>query len=210
MSERALGGFKCFNSESCDGVSVPSSQAEDARVVCSRCGFVSNKKHSELQATASTILTIAAEAQKASTSEDTNEALRKSKLKLERAHELQKDILHELNYDRVSLTNNLQNLCISLSEFDQAKLYAKIVLQAYEKVYNPIWPSLGLQYYTYGKLLRYFDEIESARVALNKASDILKITHGAEHPLVRDLELLRQQNEMEIAFSGGSIRAIAQ
>ena len=65
------------------------------------------------------------------------------------------------------------------------------------------------QYYTLGKLLRYFDEIHSARIILSKADNILRVTHG-EHPLVRDLESLMRQNEMEIAYSSGSIRSIAQ
>jgi len=57
--------------------------------------------------------------------------------------------------------------------------------------------------------LRYFDDVESAQEVLTKAAKILKVTHG-EHPLVRDLELLLRQNEMEIAYSSGSIRRLAQ
>ena len=37
-----------------------------------------------------------------------------------------KGILHELNYDRVSVANSLQNVSISMSDFEQAKFYAQM------------------------------------------------------------------------------------
>ena len=52
---------------------------------------------------------------------------------------------------------------------------------------------VGLQYFTHGKLAWYLQHTEIAYKSLNKASEILMVTHGQSHSLVQQLmELLSQ------------------
>ncbi|KAL4196392.1 hypothetical protein AMTRI_Chr04g245940 [Amborella trichopoda] len=82
--------------------------------------------------------------------------------------------------------------------------YCQLTIPVYQRAYPEFHPLLGLQYYTCGKLEWFLGKTLNAVKSLTKAADILKVTHGATTPLVRDLMCLLEEARAETDGEGAN------
>ncbi|OAE21597.1 hypothetical protein AXG93_939s1030 [Marchantia polymorpha subsp. ruderalis] len=94
-------------------------------------------------------------------------------------------------------------VCMSLKDWNAALKYCHLTLPAYERSYSMKSPLVGLQYYTLGKLQWFLgdslEEISGVEV-LNRAKEILSITHGSSSKLVQELSSMLLEVNMEAAY----------
>ncbi|OMO98251.1 hypothetical protein CCACVL1_04275 [Corchorus capsularis] len=76
---------------------------------------------------------------------------------------------------------------INLGDMQKALEYCRLTMPTYQRVYAGFHPLLGLRYYTSAKLEWVNGNKVIAVDHLDKAVDILKVTHGTETPFMKDL-----------------------
>ncbi|XP_043093237.1 histone-lysine N-methyltransferase SMYD1a [Puntigrus tetrazona] len=85
-----------------------------------------------------------------------------------------------------------------MHQFSEASGYTQRVLDGYTKLYHPNNAQLGMAMMRAGVTHWHAGQIESAHSLVCRAYAILIITHGAHHPITKDLEAMRTQTEMEL------------
>ncbi|XP_050365624.1 histone-lysine N-methyltransferase ASHR1-like [Argentina anserina] len=127
----------------------------------------------------------------------------------------------ELPMTRDSYVNNVDvlrakkrllrwNHLMKVEDWSEALAYCRLTIPVYQKtslpfpvgVYPGFHPSLGLQYYTCGKLEWLLGETDDAVKSLTKAVDILRITHGTSTPFMKDLFRRLEEARAEAFISG--------
>jgi hypothetical protein len=79
----------------------------------------------------------------------------------------------------------------------EAMFYCSASLAAFERMYPPRWPLVGLQYLVHGKLSFYLKYTEAALESMRRALPILSVTHGPSHPLVGTLHTMLAEASAE-------------
>ncbi|KAK7174060.1 hypothetical protein R3I93_003784 [Phoxinus phoxinus] len=85
-----------------------------------------------------------------------------------------------------------------LQQFPEAAGHAKRAVEGYAKLYHPNNAQLGMAIMRAGVMHWHAGLIEAAHGLICRAYAILLITHGAHHPITKDLEAMRAQTEMEL------------
>uniref|UniRef100_A0A8C1KYU5 [histone H3]-lysine(4) N-trimethyltransferase n=1 Tax=Cyprinus carpio TaxID=7962 RepID=A0A8C1KYU5_CYPCA len=87
-----------------------------------------------------------------------------------------------------------------LQQFTEAAGYAQRMVDGYTKLYHPNNAQLGMAIMRAGVTHWHAGLIEAAHGLICSAYAILIITHGAHHPITKDLEVIRTQTEMELCL----------
>uniref|UniRef100_A0A8C2CQK3 [histone H3]-lysine(4) N-trimethyltransferase n=1 Tax=Cyprinus carpio TaxID=7962 RepID=A0A8C2CQK3_CYPCA len=87
-----------------------------------------------------------------------------------------------------------------LQQFTEAAGYAQRMVDGYTKLYHPNNAQLGMAIMKAGVTHWHAGLIEAAHGLICSAYAILIITHGAHHPITKDLEVIRTQTEMELCL----------
>eukprot|EP00742_Colponemidia_sp_Colp-10_P012963 GILJ01014607.1.p1 GENE.GILJ01014607.1~~GILJ01014607.1.p1 ORF type:complete len:436 (+),score=24.62 GILJ01014607.1:125-1309(+) len=118
---------------------------------------------------------------------------------LQRCVTLQGKVLHRLHTDLLRTTQTLLDLCLEIQDWTQASLYCASIIDTYQAVYSSRHPLIGIYYFTLAKCQwngnRSNDALETLRMSL----EILRLTHGADEPLVLEVVSLMKQAESECA-----------
>jgi len=108
--------------------------------------------------------------------------------------------LHPFNLHLLEVLNLTISTSIDLQDFKMANYYCAISIPAYEHIYPPTWPLVGLQYYMKGKLDWFLENTDGAYKWLRKSLPILEITHGTDHSLVKQLVSLLSEVQAEYQY----------
>ncbi|XP_025986254.2 histone-lysine N-methyltransferase ASHR1 isoform X2 [Solenopsis invicta] len=105
--------------------------------------------------------------------------------------EKQKGVMHRFNIQHINTLNLARAIAINLECWDYAEIYNKELLPGYSLYHGEIYLETGLLYLETGNIQLKLKKPKEALETLNKAKMVLTITHGDEHPLVREeLKLL--------------------
>lgn len=118
----------------------------------------------------------------------------------------QKNVLHKFNTQHIRTLETAHIAAINLEYWEDAELYGKELIPGYLLYYGEIHPLTGLLYLTTGKIQLHLEKPQEALKVLEKANNVLMITHGEKHSLMREeLKPLLYQAVME---SNGNINGI--
>lgn len=95
----------------------------------------------------------------------------------------QHNVLHPLNVWHVKTLDHAFDSAINVGKWEDAIDYGNDLLPGFTKYCGKLNPLLGLIYMKLGKILLHRNQQKEALHNLNKACDIIKITHGTEHSL---------------------------
>ncbi|KAG4070194.1 hypothetical protein HA402_003884 [Bradysia odoriphaga] len=95
----------------------------------------------------------------------------------------QHNVLHPLNVWHLKTLESAFESAINVGKWDEAIEYGNELLPGFTKYSGKLNPLVGLIHMKLGKILLHRDQRKEALHNLNKASDIIKISHGQEHPL---------------------------
>lgn len=119
------------------------------------------------------------------------------------------DPCHETVND---LAQKLLKMSIERQSFDEAVAYARLVIQPFETLFQiykhqhrraaayKYDPSLGLNWFSLGKLLWFLERSEEALHAFENALSVLRVTHGSIHRLVADVSRHVGEASAEVVF----------
>ncbi|XP_025270921.1 histone-lysine N-methyltransferase SMYD3 isoform X1 [Camponotus floridanus] len=110
----------------------------------------------------------------------------------------QKNILHRFNIQHIRTLEAAHIAAMNLKYWEDAELYGKELIPGYLLYYGEIHPLIGLLYLMTGKIQLHLNKPKEALKVLEKASEVLMITHGDKHSLMREeLKPLLYQAIME-------------
>lgn len=98
------------------------------------------------------------------------------------------------------LSNELQQRFIDSQHWADASSASVAVLRFLEKVCQPLWPILGLQYFMVGKLYWFREQTDLAISSLDLAFHIMSLTHHGD-PLLQELAQLRAEAMLELEMN---------
>ncbi|XP_057816340.1 histone-lysine N-methyltransferase ASHR1 isoform X1 [Cryptomeria japonica] len=105
----------------------------------------------------------------------------------EQVEHLQTRLWHPYSVHLMRTRDTLLKICMELQDWREALKYCRLTLPAYERAYPSIYPLVGLQYYTCGKLEWFLENTVEALKFYSKAAEILAVTHGHNSEFVREL-----------------------
>ncbi|BBN09598.1 [histone H3]-lysine4/36 N-trimethyltransferase SMYD [Marchantia polymorpha subsp. ruderalis] len=189
-----LEGYKCSN-EQCDGAVIQ--ERDQPYFRCILCGLTHDgDKFKRLESMATKLTEEANAAVKSG-----NDARARSIF--EQTEAIQTTLYHRYSVHLMRTRDGLLKVCMSLKDWNAALKYCHLTLPAYERSYSMKSPLVGLQYYTLGKLQWFLgdslEEISGVEV-LNRAKEILSITHGSSSKLVQELSSMLLEVNMEAAY----------
>nr|XP_029530969.1 histone-lysine N-methyltransferase SMYD3 isoform X1 [Oncorhynchus nerka] len=91
------------------------------------------------------------------------------------------------NVYRLRVTDLALDACINLAQWDRALAYGTITLEPYRQYYPDPHPAHAIQLMRVAKLQHFLVHLGDAQHTLRLAYDIMKVTHGNQHPLTSDL-----------------------
>lgn len=107
-------------------------------------------------------------------------------------------ILADTHIYLVRMYSTLSEVQAYLQNFEDAAEYARKMVDGYMKLYHPNNAALGMAAMRAGVTHWQGGLIEVGHGMICKAYAILMVTHGATHPITKDLEAMRIQTEMEL------------
>ncbi|KAL7391823.1 hypothetical protein ABVT39_015420 [Epinephelus coioides] len=107
-------------------------------------------------------------------------------------------VLADTHIYQLKIWSTLSEVQAYLQFFNDAADYARKMVDGYMKLYHPNNAALGMAALRAGVAHWQAGEIEVGHGMICKAYAILMITHGATHPITKDLEAMRMQTEMEL------------
>ncbi|KAF7695230.1 histone-lysine N-methyltransferase SMYD1b isoform X1 [Silurus meridionalis] len=110
----------------------------------------------------------------------------------------QENVLADTHIYQLKMWSTLSEVLSYLKFFDEAAVYARKMVEGYMKLYNPNNAQLGMATMRAGVTHWQAGDIEVGHGMICKAYAILLVTHGPTHPIVKDLEAMRLQTEMEL------------
>ncbi|KAM6979847.1 histone-lysine N-methyltransferase SMYD3 [Aplochiton taeniatus] len=102
------------------------------------------------------------------------------------------------NVYRLRVTDLALDACINLEHWEQALAYGEATLTAYRLYHPDPHPAHAVQLMRVGKLQHFLVQLEPALNTLRQAYDIVKVTHGDQHPLTSDLSRKLEECRAEI------------
>ncbi|XP_077200433.1 histone-lysine N-methyltransferase SMYD3 isoform X2 [Paroedura picta] len=112
-------------------------------------------------------------------------------------------LLPDTNIYQLKLLDLAMDACTTLGLLEEALLYANRTLEPYRFYYSGFHPLRAVQLMRVAKLQYSQDMIPEALGTLKQAYDIMKVTHGAEHSLVQDLMMLKEDCEIVVTDKSG-------
>ncbi|XP_074493553.1 histone-lysine N-methyltransferase SMYD1b isoform X2 [Sebastes fasciatus] len=107
-------------------------------------------------------------------------------------------VLADTHIYQLRMWSTLSEVQSYLQLFLDAAEYSRKMVDGYTKLYHPNNASLGMAAMRAGVTHWQAGEIEVGHGMVCKAYAILMVTHGATHPITKDLESMRVQTEMEL------------
>ncbi|KAL4196390.1 hypothetical protein AMTRI_Chr04g245920 [Amborella trichopoda] len=216
-----LEGFRCINDQ-CDGFLLPNPDGKN--FTCQRCGLLKNecktrKRNEEVEEKLDYASKFVSSGKNQvmrmkanimhwnvypSTKSEYSEACNLYRI----IDEQQMELYHPLSFGLMRTGETLVMILMELKDCEETLRYCQLTIPVYQRAYPEFHPLLGLQYYTCGKLEWFLEKTLNAVKSLTKAADILKVTHGATTPLVRDLMGLLEEARTETAQDGEGANAV--
>ncbi|XP_015262358.1 PREDICTED: histone-lysine N-methyltransferase SMYD3-like [Gekko japonicus] len=112
-------------------------------------------------------------------------------------------LLPDTNIYQLKLLDLAMDACINLSLLEEALLYGNRTLEPYRFYYSGFHPLRAVQLMRVAKLQYSQDMFPQALETLKQAYDIMTVTHGAEHSLVQNLMMLKEDCEAGITAKSG-------
>ncbi|XP_022049275.2 histone-lysine N-methyltransferase SMYD3 [Acanthochromis polyacanthus] len=91
------------------------------------------------------------------------------------------------NLYKLKITDMALDASIHLQRWEEAMRYGVKTLPVYRLYYPDPHPVHGIQLMRVGKLQHYLEHIEEALDTFKQAYEVLKLTHGDDHPTMADL-----------------------
>lgn len=113
----------------------------------------------------------------------------------------QESVMYPINVLLVKIQDIIFDAYINICKWEEALSIGIKTLDAYKYYYSDYHPCLGIQLFRIGKIQLYLEKIKEADNTLKKAEEILKITHGVNHPLYQELFQLIVQCQQELYLS---------
>ncbi|KAK1793096.1 hypothetical protein P4O66_011496 [Electrophorus voltai] len=106
----------------------------------------------------------------------------------------------DTNVYLLRLLDMAMDACISLNQYEAALEYGNRTLGPYRLHYAEPHPSWAVELFRVGKLQHYLGRLEEASNSFTQAYDVMKVTHGTEHPLFNEVsrKLTEVQAEMRM------------
>ncbi|XP_043551361.1 histone-lysine N-methyltransferase SMYD3 isoform X1 [Chiloscyllium plagiosum] len=111
-----------------------------------------------------------------------------------------RDVLPDTNLYLLKMLDAAMDGCIHLARWEDALCYSVRTLRPYQLYYAGAHPVRGVQLMRVGKLQHHQGKLKEAAGTLKQAFDILKVTHGREHPLTDNLQQVLAECEAEFSF----------
>ncbi|XP_033119963.1 histone-lysine N-methyltransferase SMYD3-like isoform X2 [Anneissia japonica] len=112
----------------------------------------------------------------------------------------QAGVLHIENVYRVRTVDKLYDVAVNLQNWTDALYLAQKVIQSYRKLYPSFHPLIGVHLLRLAKLQHFLGSFTMAIQYLQQASDIIKVTHGLQHELYKQLEEIQSNCIVEARF----------
>ncbi|KAL8216258.1 hypothetical protein R6Q57_023095 [Mikania cordata] len=173
-----LEGYGCKN-QTCDGYLLR--DPETKGFICQQCGLVRGIK--EILEIVGEEKAMSEKASLALSSGHANEALDMYLM----VEKLQVKVYHSSSIKLMRTRETLLKMLMEMQDWKKALTYCRLTIPVYERVYPPIHPLRGLQYYTCGKLNWFLGYTNEAVKSLTQAVDVLCITHGTTSPFMKEL-----------------------
>ncbi|XP_039604734.1 histone-lysine N-methyltransferase SMYD3 isoform X1 [Polypterus senegalus] len=108
------------------------------------------------------------------------------------------DVLPDRNIYLLKMLDCALDACINLACWDKALHYGIRTLQPYGLYYTGFHPLRAIQLMFVGKIQYHQEMFKEAFETLKEAFQIMKVTHGQEHHLIRDLQQLIEECQIEV------------
>ncbi|XP_019746564.1 histone-lysine N-methyltransferase SMYD3 isoform X1 [Hippocampus comes] len=102
------------------------------------------------------------------------------------------------NLYKLRLTDMALDAAVHLGHWEEATTHGERTLPIYRRYYPDPHPVHGVQLMRVAKLQHYLERIQDALNTFKQAFEILKITHGIDHPLVADLLVKMEECRFEM------------
>jgi len=112
--------------------------------------------------------------------------------------EKQEPVLADTNLLQLRMLSTASEVFAFRQNFTEAAQYSGRMVEGYRKLYHPKNAQLGMAIMRAGVTNWHAGLIEEGHGLICKAFAILMVTHGPNHPIVKDLEKMRKQTEMEL------------
>ncbi|KAF7648345.1 hypothetical protein LDENG_00158200, partial [Lucifuga dentata] len=112
--------------------------------------------------------------------------------------EKQENVLADTHLYKLRVLSAASEVLSYLHRFSEAAEYARRMVEGYTKLYHPNNAQLGLAIMRAGITHWHAGQIEAGHSMICKAFAILMVTHGPNHAITRDLEVMRRQTETEL------------
>jgi len=112
--------------------------------------------------------------------------------------EKQDPVFADTNLLHLRMLSTASEVFAYLQNFTEAAQYSGRMVEGYRKLYHPNNAQLGMAIMRAGVTHWHAGLIEEGHGLICKAFAILMVTHGPNHPIVKDLEKMRMQTEMEL------------
>ncbi|XP_037548149.1 histone-lysine N-methyltransferase Smyd1 [Nematolebias whitei] len=110
----------------------------------------------------------------------------------------QEDVLADTHLLRLRALGVATEVHSHLRKFSEAAEFAWRMVEGYMKLLHPNSPQLGMAMMRAGVILWHAGQVEAGHNMICRAYRILMATHGPNHSITRDLELMRSQTETEL------------
>lgn len=108
------------------------------------------------------------------------------------------DTVPQSNLSRLKVTDAALDACVQLGLWEEALTYGLKTLPVYRLYFPDPHPVHGIQLMRVGKLQHYLEHIADAFDSFKQSFEILKVTHGGDHPLTSDLQMKMEECRCEL------------
>ncbi|XP_070687221.1 histone-lysine N-methyltransferase SMYD3 isoform X1 [Pempheris klunzingeri] len=109
------------------------------------------------------------------------------------------DDVPDENLYKLRVTDMALDASIHLGHWEEAVGYGEKTLPVYRQYYPDPHPVHGVQLMRVGKLQHYLEHTVDALDTFNQAYEIIKLSHGNDHPMTSDLLMKMEECHAEIA-----------
>ncbi|KAK2920352.1 hypothetical protein Q8A73_002556 [Channa argus] len=102
------------------------------------------------------------------------------------------------NLYKLRMTDMALDASIHLGHWEEALRYGEKTLPVYRQYYPEPHPVHGVQLMRVGKLQHYLEHVPEALDTFKQAYEIIKLTHGDDHPLTTDLLMKMEECHCEL------------
>uniref|UniRef100_A0A8C4DLR6 [histone H3]-lysine(4) N-trimethyltransferase n=1 Tax=Dicentrarchus labrax TaxID=13489 RepID=A0A8C4DLR6_DICLA len=102
------------------------------------------------------------------------------------------------NLYKLKMTDMALDASIHLGNWEDAVGYGEKTLPVYRQYYPDPHPAHGVQLMRVGKLQHYLEHIEDALDTFKEAYQIIKVTHGDDHPMTTELLMKMEECRAEM------------